>query len=59
MLISNRPADRVGQVARVFFETGSEQFKELENRVYVAAGRFLLEEGKPVVVEYKVSEVTV
>jgi RNA polymerase I-specific transcription initiation factor RRN6 len=40
------------------FETGSEQYKELQNGTYVAAGHFVKEDGKPgVVVEYKVSKV--
>lgn len=43
---------------RVYFESGSKEFKDLENKVFVAAGRFILEEGKPVIVEYKVSEVS-
>lgn len=29
----------------------------MDTKVYVGAGRFILEEGKPVVVEYKISEV--
>jgi hypothetical protein len=43
--------------ARPTFETGVAGLKELENKVYVASGRFVLEDGKPVVVEYKISEV--
>jgi Protein of unknown function (DUF3237) len=39
------------------FETGSEKYNELENGVFVAAGRFIVEKDKPVVVEYKVSRV--
>ncbi|KAB5551316.1 hypothetical protein GE09DRAFT_1223114 [Coniochaeta sp. 2T2.1] len=42
---------------RIQFETGAEALKGLENRVYVQSGRFIVEEGKPVVVEYKISEV--
>ncbi|KAL8685227.1 MAG: hypothetical protein Q9218_007892 [Villophora microphyllina] len=38
------------------FETGDEKLKELENGVFVGAGRFIVEQGKPVVVEYKVSK---
>ncbi|KAH7330296.1 hypothetical protein BKA65DRAFT_554284 [Rhexocercosporidium sp. MPI-PUGE-AT-0058] len=41
----------------VLFETGSEDLKGIERKVYVASGRFVLEEGKPVAVEYKISEV--
>lgn len=39
------------------FETGDDELKELELGVFVAAGRFRVETGKPVVVEYKVSRV--
>jgi hypothetical protein len=38
--------------------TGSEKYKDLENGTYVAAGRFILEDGKTIV-EYKVGRVTV
>jgi RNA polymerase I-specific transcription initiation factor RRN6 len=38
------------------FETGSEKYKDLENGTYVAAGRFVNEDGKTTV-EYKVSRV--
>ncbi|CAK7201129.1 hypothetical protein SEUCBS139899_003831 [Sporothrix eucalyptigena] len=43
----------------VSFETGNAGLKELENRLYVSAGRFIVEKGSPVIVEYKISEVTV
>jgi hypothetical protein len=39
------------------FETGDERYKEFENRVFVGQGRFRVEKGKPIVVEYKVSQV--
>ncbi|EAW07702.1 DUF3237 domain-containing protein [Aspergillus clavatus NRRL 1] len=39
------------------FETGDDRYKELENRVFVGQGRFVVETGKPVVVEYRVSQV--
>lgn len=42
----------------VTFETGSEDLRELEHKVYVASGRFIIEAGKPVIVEYKISEVS-
>ncbi|KAH8653924.1 hypothetical protein BGZ61DRAFT_368902, partial [Ilyonectria robusta] len=42
----------------VKFEVGDRLFKEIENKVYVGAGRFIVEKGKPLVVEYKVSEVS-
>ncbi|PYI00252.1 hypothetical protein BO78DRAFT_402168 [Aspergillus sclerotiicarbonarius CBS 121057] len=41
----------------ITFETGSERYKELESRVFVAQGRFNVEQGKPTVVEYHVSQV--
>ena len=37
------------------FETGEEKFKDLETGVFVGAGRFIVEQGKPAVVEYKLS----
>ena len=39
------------------FETGDERFKNLETSVFVGAGRFVVEQGKPVTVEYKLSKV--
>lgn len=39
------------------FETGEEKFKDLELGMFVGAGRFIVEQGKPVTVEYKVSKV--
>ncbi|KAF1993582.1 hypothetical protein P154DRAFT_557650 [Amniculicola lignicola CBS 123094] len=39
------------------FETGDKKHKDLENGLYVAAGRFIFEKGKKVVVEYRVSKV--
>ena len=44
-------------VIEIKFETGDEGLKELEQGVFVGAGRFIVEEGKPVTVEYKVSRV--
>lgn len=38
-------------------QTGDERYKEFENRVFVGQGRFRIEKGKPIVVEYKVSQV--
>ncbi|KAL5117872.1 hypothetical protein ACEQ8H_004190 [Pleosporales sp. CAS-2024a] len=38
------------------FETGSDKFKDLENGVYVASGRFVVEK-EGVVVEYRVGKV--
>ncbi|KAL2022669.1 hypothetical protein VTK56DRAFT_4750 [Thermocarpiscus australiensis] len=41
----------------VEFETGCPLLAALQEKVYVGSGRFILEPGKPVIVEYKVSEV--
>jgi len=45
-------------VTHVLFETGSEALKGLEEKIYVASGRFILDAGKPIIVEYKISEVS-
>jgi hypothetical protein len=42
----------------VEFETGPGALAALEEKVYVGSGRFILEPGKPVIVEYLVSEVS-
>ena len=39
------------------FETGEPALKDLELAKFVGAGRFIIEEGKPVTVEYKISKV--
>ncbi|KAK0509456.1 hypothetical protein JMJ35_007850 [Cladonia borealis] len=39
------------------FETGDEKLKSLETMSFVGAGRFVVQQGKPVVVEYKLSRV--
>ncbi|KAL8752739.1 MAG: hypothetical protein Q9184_005642 [Pyrenodesmia sp. 2 TL-2023] len=39
------------------FETGDEKLKALENGVFVGAGRFIVEKGRPLTVEYRVSKV--
>ena len=39
------------------FETGDEKLKDLELGVFVGSGHFLVEKGKPAVVEYKISKV--
>lgn len=44
-------------VTHILFETGSEALKDIEKKIFVGSGRFVLEEGKPVTVEYKISEV--
>jgi hypothetical protein len=40
------------------FETGSDELRAIEQKVYVGSGRFIVETGKATVVEYKISEVT-
>ena len=44
-------------VIEMKFETGDEKLKDLELGVFVGSGRFLVEKGKPAVVEYKISKV--
>lgn len=39
------------------FETGDEVLKGLELGVFVGAGRFVVEKDRPVVVEYRLSQV--
>ena len=43
-------------VIEMKFETGDEKLKDLETGVFIGAGRFVVEQGKPVVVEYKISK---
>ena len=47
----------VALVIEMRFETGDEKLKSLETMTFVGAGRFRVEQGKPVVVEYKLSKV--
>ena len=44
-------------VTHVLFETGDEKLRALEQKVYVASGRFIIEAGKGPTVEYLISEV--
>lgn len=44
-------------VVEMHFETGADDLKDLTTSTFVAAGRFRVEEGKPTVVEYKISKV--
>lgn len=44
-------------VTHILFETGDEKLRLLEQKIYVASGRFILEAGKATVVEYFISEV--
>ena len=51
-ILTNAPT-----VIEMRFETGEESLKDLERGTFVGSGRFLIEEGKPVTVEYKLSKV--
>ena len=44
-------------VTHILFETGSEDLKFMEQKVFVGSGRFIVEAGEPTIVEYKISEV--
>ena len=44
-------------VIEIRFETGDSSFKGLETATFVGAGRFRVEDGKPMTVEYQVSRV--
>jgi hypothetical protein len=44
-------------VTHVLLETGAEELRAIEEKVYVGSGRFIVENGKPTVVEYLISEV--
>lgn len=41
----------------MLLETGAEELRAIEEKVYVGSGRFIVENGKPTVVEYLISEV--
>ncbi|KAM0244603.1 hypothetical protein ACHAP5_006067 [Fusarium lateritium] len=43
---------------QVRFETDAPGLKLLQDKVYVGSGRFIVEEDHPVIVEYKISEVS-
>lgn len=40
-------------------KTGTPKYKDLENDHFVGSGRFVIEKGKKVVVEYRISRVVV
>lgn len=50
-------ASKASVVVHMVFETGDERLKDLERGVFVGAGRFVVEKGKKLTVEYKVSQV--
>ncbi|CAG7561676.1 unnamed protein product [Fusarium equiseti] len=41
---------------QIRFETDAPGLKVLQDKLYVGSGRFVIEEDKPVIVEYKISE---
>ncbi|KAJ4137668.1 hypothetical protein NW768_003256 [Fusarium equiseti] len=43
---------------QIRFETDAPGLKVLQDKLYVGSGRFVIEEDKPVIVEYKISEVS-
>ena len=44
-------------VTLVTFQTGSAKYKALEEKVFVASGRFIIAAGQPIIAEYLISEV--
>ena len=44
-------------VVQIRFETEDPSLQAIEDKMYVGSGRFIVEDGEPVVVEYKISEV--
>ena len=42
---------------QVKLETENDGFAPIEDKMYVGSGRFIFEEGRPITVEYKISEV--
>ncbi|RGP61136.1 hypothetical protein FSPOR_10121 [Fusarium sporotrichioides] len=43
---------------QIRFETDAPGLKALQDKLYVGSGRFVIEEDRPVIVEYKISEVS-
>jgi hypothetical protein len=48
----------IGIVTHVLLETGGEDLRILDQKVYVASGRLIIDAGIAPTVEYKISEVT-
>lgn len=61
LVLSGSPEAKTTEFGEVFtqvsFECDNEALKAMSEKVYVGSGRFILQEGKPVIVEYKISEV--
>lgn len=55
---ANLPPNLTKKVCNITFESSDPALKPLNDKVYVGSGRFIIEQGKPVLVEYKISEVT-
>ncbi|KAI6373917.1 hypothetical protein MCOR25_003304 [Pyricularia grisea] len=61
LVLAGSPEAKTTDFGEVFtqvsFETDNADLKAMSEKVYIGSGRFILEEGKPVIVEYKISEV--
>ncbi|EJT76129.1 hypothetical protein GGTG_06052 [Gaeumannomyces tritici R3-111a-1] len=62
LVLGDKPEAKSTDFGHVFtnitFESSDAALKALNDKVYVGSGRFIVEQGKPVLVEYKISEVT-
>lgn len=62
LVLGGKPEAKTTDFGEVFcnitFESSDPALKPLNDKVYVGSGRFIIEQGKPVLVEYKISEVT-
>ncbi|TLD25140.1 hypothetical protein PspLS_05510 [Pyricularia sp. CBS 133598] len=61
LVLAGSPEAKTTEFGEVFtqvsFECDNAALRAMSEKVYVGSGRFILEEGKPVIVEYKISEV--
>ncbi|KAF5657326.1 hypothetical protein FHETE_10487 [Fusarium heterosporum] len=53
----NGVVDMEGDEGKIRFETDAPGLRLLQDKLYVGSGRFIIEEDRPVIVEYKISEV--
>lgn len=62
LVLGGKPEAKTTDFGHVFtnitLESSDPAIKALNDKVYVGSGRFIVEQGKPVLVEYKISEVT-
>ncbi|KAL8376533.1 hypothetical protein RB595_007570 [Gaeumannomyces hyphopodioides] len=62
LVLGGKPEAKTTDFGHVFsnitFESSDPALKTLNDKVYVGSGRFIVEQGKPVLVEYKIGEVT-